>query len=44
MLHLYTPCKRRKTKGYLAFSGDIEMEYKAKMDEVENKFKHRKLS
>ena len=38
------PILAQCTKGYLAFSGDIEVEYKAKMGEVENKFKHRKLT
>ena len=32
MFHFYTPWKRKETKGFLAASGDIEMEHRAKMD------------
>ena len=29
MFHFYTPWKRQKTKDFLTFSGDIEMEHSA---------------
>ena len=32
MLHFYNPYKLQKTKVFLTFSGDIEIEYCAKMD------------
>ena len=31
VFHLYTPWKRQKTKGFLVFSGGIEMEHWAKI-------------
>ena len=31
MFHFYTPGKRIKTKGFLTFSGGIEMEHWPKM-------------
>ena len=30
MLDFYTPCKREKTKGFLAFSGGLGIEHRTK--------------
>ena len=32
MFHFYIPWKRQKTKGFLTFSGGIEMKHWTKMD------------
>ena len=32
MFYFYTPWKRQQTKGFLAFSGGIEMEHWAKIN------------
>ena len=37
MFHFYTPWKRQKTFGFLAFSGGIEMEHSVKMVNSEKK-------
>ena len=31
MLDFHTPCKREKTKGFLAFSGGLGMEHRTKI-------------
>ena len=40
MSHFYTPWKRQKTKGFLTFSGGIEMEYWVKMSYNEHLIEH----
>ena len=39
MLHFCNPWKRQKTKGFLTFSGGIEMEHWAKMSYDKNQNK-----